>query len=210
MRVRVRAIDGGPARPLGRAVAAAAKRANVVQIVSTFAARSLEEVASAGGAVWFQLYVFKKRAITETLVKRAERAGCKALVLTVDVPAFGLRDAVVRSGFKSPPHIRMRNFDGFNDTDIGGSSSELMTALNNNIDPRLCWNDIRWLRAVARARALSPSLAARQPTAAPLPGCSRSRRCPSCSRASCRPPTPNARSSTASPASLCRTMARVR
>ena len=127
------------------AVAAAAKSKGVVQVLSTFAARSIEEVTAAGGHVLFQLYVFKKRNITETLVKRAERAGCKAIVLTVDVPAFGLRDGLVRSGFKSPAHIRMRNFDGFSDDDIGGSSGELMAALNNNIDPALNWNDICWL-----------------------------------------------------------------
>ena len=68
--------------------------------VSTF---SIEEVmAVATGPVWFQLYVFKDRAISASLVKRAEVAGCKAIVFTVDVPLLGRRERDVRNRFITP------------------------------------------------------------------------------------------------------------
>ncbi len=43
-------------------------------------------MAAATGPVWLQLYVFRNWAISASLVQRAEAAGCKAVVLTVDVP----------------------------------------------------------------------------------------------------------------------------
>jgi isopentenyl diphosphate isomerase/L-lactate dehydrogenase-like FMN-dependent dehydrogenase len=46
-------------------------------------------MAGATRPVWFRLYVFKDRAISASLVKRAEAAGCKAIVFTVDVPLLG-------------------------------------------------------------------------------------------------------------------------
>lgn len=46
------------------------------------------------------------REVTRCLVKRAEKAGYKALVLTVDTPFFGLRNADIRNKFKLPPHLR--------------------------------------------------------------------------------------------------------
>jgi isopentenyl diphosphate isomerase/L-lactate dehydrogenase-like FMN-dependent dehydrogenase len=45
----------------------------------------------------FQLYVFRDRAITASLVQRAEAAGCKAVVLTVDAPMLGRRERDVRN-----------------------------------------------------------------------------------------------------------------
>jgi isopentenyl diphosphate isomerase/L-lactate dehydrogenase-like FMN-dependent dehydrogenase len=54
--------------------------------LATLSTSSIEEaMAVATGAVWFQLFVFKDRAITASLVQRAEAAGCKAIVLTVYV-----------------------------------------------------------------------------------------------------------------------------
>lgn len=63
----------------------AAGRAGTIMIVSTNSNYSLEDIAKAAtGPVWFQLYYFPDRAITESLVRRAEAAGYSALVLTVD------------------------------------------------------------------------------------------------------------------------------
>ena len=39
--------------------------------------------------LFFQLYVQRKRDITVQMVKRAEKCGFRALVLTVDVPVMG-------------------------------------------------------------------------------------------------------------------------
>jgi isopentenyl diphosphate isomerase/L-lactate dehydrogenase-like FMN-dependent dehydrogenase len=46
------------------------------------------------------------RDVTCKLVKRAEQANFRALVLTVDAPMFGIRNADVRNKFTLPPHLR--------------------------------------------------------------------------------------------------------
>lgn len=46
------------------------------------------------------------REVTRQLVLRAERAGYKALALTVDTPLFGIRRADIRNKFTLPTHLR--------------------------------------------------------------------------------------------------------
>jgi (S)-2-hydroxy-acid oxidase len=59
---------------------------------------SIEEVASVGHPfALFQLYVIKDRAIVEGWVRSAERLGYKALVITVDAPRLGRREADERN-----------------------------------------------------------------------------------------------------------------
>src|SRR5205085_9107557 len=72
------------AHPEGEcATAEAAGRAGALMVVSTSSTRSLEEIAeaaqTAGGSLWFQLYVSDRQG-TEQLVKRAAAAGYGALV----------------------------------------------------------------------------------------------------------------------------------
>ncbi|MBV8278540.1 MAG: alpha-hydroxy-acid oxidizing protein [Verrucomicrobia bacterium] len=52
----------------------------------------------------------KSRAISASLVKRAEVAGCKAIVFTVDVPVLGRRERDVRNQFKLPDDISEVSF----------------------------------------------------------------------------------------------------
>ncbi|KAJ8040079.1 Hydroxyacid oxidase 1 [Holothuria leucospilota] len=63
-------------------------------IVSSFAQVSLEDTvrAAPSAKLWMQLYLFKDRRNTENLVRRAEKLGVKALVVTVDSPCFGMCD----------------------------------------------------------------------------------------------------------------------
>jgi isopentenyl diphosphate isomerase/L-lactate dehydrogenase-like FMN-dependent dehydrogenase len=79
----------------------AAAAAGVVTVVSTVASRTIEEVADAAGdgLRWFQLYLQRDRALSRDLVQRAEAAGYRALVLTVDLPVLGYRDDVIRLDF---------------------------------------------------------------------------------------------------------------
>src|SRR5262245_45546569 len=70
------------------AVARAAKTKNAVQIMSTQASFSVEELATArGGPVWYQLYTTNQFDVTKKLVQRAEAAGCPVVAVTVDTPA---------------------------------------------------------------------------------------------------------------------------
>lgn len=54
---------------------------------------------------WFQLYVYKDRATTRSLVERAEAAGYSALCLTVDTPILGRRLADVRNKCEPVPLV---------------------------------------------------------------------------------------------------------
>ncbi|WP_327049047.1 alpha-hydroxy-acid oxidizing protein [Microbispora sp. NBC_01189] len=88
-----------------RATARAAATAGTVMIVSMASTMAVEDVASAASGVtlWFQLYLQPDMNFTETIVRRAEAAGCAALVVTVDSPARGRRDRDARNGFDDLP-----------------------------------------------------------------------------------------------------------
>jgi 4-hydroxymandelate oxidase len=70
------------------ATATAAAASNALMTVSTRTSMPIRTVAEAmnGRPWWFQVYVLKNRSITEKLVDRAVKAGCRALILTADTP----------------------------------------------------------------------------------------------------------------------------
>ncbi|MEU7616457.1 alpha-hydroxy acid oxidase [Micromonospora rifamycinica] len=105
------------AHPEGEvATARAAADAGTVMVVSMAATRPVEEIAAAGGPLWFQLYPHTDLEFTATVVRRAVAAGCRALVVTVDSPVFGRRERDLRHGFVDlPPGLvceNMRDADG--------------------------------------------------------------------------------------------------
>ena len=117
--------------------------------LSSWATTSLEEVSkSSPGLKWFQLYVYKNRSISEDFVKRAEKHGFKALVLTVDTPVLGQRYADARNKFKLPPHLNLENHKKqyFKVESLHGSG--LASLVNSLVDPSLTWETISWLRSV--------------------------------------------------------------
>lgn len=82
--------------------ARAARSAGVPFTLSTVGICDVEEVtAGAGASPWFQLYVTKDRDHVRSLLARAAAAGCRVLVLTVDLPTPGARYHDVRSGMRS-------------------------------------------------------------------------------------------------------------
>ncbi|KAI8524406.1 hypothetical protein RHMOL_Rhmol13G0147700 [Rhododendron molle] len=87
------------AHPEGEyATARAASAADTIMTLSSWATSSVEEVASTGpGIRFFQLYVLKDRNVVAQLVRRAERAGFKAIALTVDTPRLGRREADIKN-----------------------------------------------------------------------------------------------------------------
>lgn len=97
------------AHPEGEcANARAAEKAGVIFTLSSIANSSIEEVAAAAPKCtkWFQLYIYSERAISEGLIRRAEKSGFKAIVLTVDAPGFGNRYVNMRNKFSLPPHLK--------------------------------------------------------------------------------------------------------
>jgi len=82
--------------------------------VSTQASVALETVAQASDMpLWFQLYLQPRWQDTLTLVRRAEQAGYRALVVTVDAAVNGIRNAEQRAGFRLPKGIESVNLRGF-------------------------------------------------------------------------------------------------
>ena len=71
----------------------AAARNGAIFATSNMASRSIEEVAALSqGPKWFQLYVWKDRAMIEDFVARCRNAGYDALCVTVDLPITGNRE----------------------------------------------------------------------------------------------------------------------
>ena len=86
-----------------KGIAAAAAQARIPYALSTMSSTSIEDIARvAPEQTWFQLYVGGDAAIADSLLDRAEAAGIRTLVLTVDAnfPARRLRDR--RNGFALP------------------------------------------------------------------------------------------------------------
>lgn len=116
--------------------------------LSTLASSTIEDVAEAAAVPqWFQLYVYRDRAITEQLIARAEAAGYTAIVLTVDVAVAGNRERDVRNRFKLPPGITVKNLSGSmleNMLDQADDSAIARYA-TSQLDPALTWDDLTWL-----------------------------------------------------------------
>ncbi len=104
------------AHPEGECVTAqAAGNVDTLMVASSSATRSLEDIArAASGPLWFQLY-FYGRKNAQSLVHRAEVAGYRALVITVDAPRWGRKERAIRSSFSLPSHLVEANFTGEED-----------------------------------------------------------------------------------------------
>ncbi|XP_043912482.1 hydroxyacid oxidase 1 [Protopterus annectens] len=142
------------AHPAGEtATVRACRSQGTGMILSTWATSSIEEVAEAApdAVRWLQLYIYKDREVTKSLVLRAEQAGFKGIFLTVDTPYLGRRFDDVRNRFKLPPHLSMKNFKSF---DLAfsksgyGEDSGLAVYVAESIDPSIKWEDISWLKSV--------------------------------------------------------------
>ena len=138
----------GLAHPDGeRATAEGARRAQTIQIVSTLSNQSIEDVATSGAALWFQLYVYRDRQITLDLIHRAEAAGCQALVITVDAAMIGTRERDRAQQFHLPHGLTLGNFKGSTRAhlDLADGDSALTRYVQDQLDPSLSWRDLEWL-----------------------------------------------------------------
>ncbi|WP_405192312.1 alpha-hydroxy acid oxidase [Streptomyces anthocyanicus] len=137
----------GLAHPDGEpATAAAAGALGLPLVVSTFAGRSLEEVAHAASApLWIQLYCFRDHETTLGLARRARDSGYQALVLTVDTPFTGRRLRDLRNGFAVPAHIIPANLTG---TAAAGSATPGAHS-RLAFDRRLDWSFVARLGAAS-------------------------------------------------------------
>jgi isopentenyl diphosphate isomerase/L-lactate dehydrogenase-like FMN-dependent dehydrogenase len=135
------------------ATAHAAHSAGTIIILSTLSTVSMEEVASASpGPRWFQLYVYKDREVTRSLVQRAEAVGYQALCVTVDVPVIGNRERDLRNAFTFPyplPNFAQAELERL-PVGVVNVESGLGLYIASKWDPSLSWKDIDWFRSITR------------------------------------------------------------
>lgn len=136
------------------ATARATAAAGSGMILSTLSNRTIEDVRAASeGLLWFQLYIYRDRAVTAELVRRAERAGCTGLVLTVDTPILGRRERDLLNGFHVPAEFPAPNL-GVDMRATLGAQSDMSSALAQFIlrhwDAGIAWPDLAWLQSITR------------------------------------------------------------
>jgi isopentenyl diphosphate isomerase/L-lactate dehydrogenase-like FMN-dependent dehydrogenase len=91
------------------ALARAAAAAGVPFTISSAATMDLEQIALAGGRLWFQLYYWEDRSLSHAVVDKARDLGCEALFITLDMPVPPNREYIHRSGFGTPFRLNPRN-----------------------------------------------------------------------------------------------------
>jgi 4-hydroxymandelate oxidase len=140
-----------------KATARAAGGAGTIMVLSSLSNTDVEDViAASSGPVWFQLYVYRDRGATLALVERAEAAGCKAIVVTVDAPLLGRRERDVRNGFKLPAHLSVKNLtaSGLHALPETQGDSSLAAYFASLLDQNLTYKDVEWLRSCTRLPVL--------------------------------------------------------
>ncbi|KAF2160429.1 hypothetical protein M409DRAFT_70397 [Zasmidium cellare ATCC 36951] len=151
----------------------ACKKAGIVMGLSSFATKSLEDVADASeeNPNVLQLYLFEDKEHSRKLIQRAKKAGFKAVFLTVDTPFLGRRNLEIRNQFKLPPHFKVANFAdentgpsedsngrpplkrrssqaGYHDGEKWVSPTGPVTFHSHAANPTLTWEkDIDWLKS---------------------------------------------------------------
>jgi isopentenyl diphosphate isomerase/L-lactate dehydrogenase-like FMN-dependent dehydrogenase len=129
------------------AVARAAGAAETLMVASTDSTLSLEDIAQASSSpLWFQLYIYTY-AEAKNLVKRAEAAGYRAIVLTVDAPRLGKRERDFRNDFTMYSETKYTGVFGGNAQHLLGQSASKEEA-ENYVGDTLTWDTISWLRTI--------------------------------------------------------------
>ncbi|MBW4330662.1 alpha-hydroxy-acid oxidizing protein [Stakelama sp. CBK3Z-3] len=141
------------------AAARASAATGVPMCVSTLGNDPMEKVAEALGDMpgWFQLYTPKNRELAESLVHRAEKAGYRALVVTLDTWVTGWRPRDLDAG--NFPQLRGAVLSNYFTDPVFRS----LLAKPPEEDPQaailtwattfgqvLTWDDMAWLKSITK------------------------------------------------------------
>lgn len=149
--------------------ARAAEKAGLPFTLSTMSICSIEDIAEhTSRPFWFQLYVMKDEGFVDSAIERARKAGCSALVLTLDLQILGQRHKDLKNGLSAPPRLTLpnildmmirpqwslemlatkrRTFRNIVGHAKGvGDLSSLMSWTNEQFDPKLDWSKIARIR----------------------------------------------------------------
>lgn len=129
-----------------KAIARGCVRERVPQGISTNASFPAEEIVGSispdGHAFFFQLYVNKDRKKSEELLKHIQSLGIDTVLVTVDAPMPGKREADERVKMDETMSTPMSGAKGSNDS-RGGGIGRLM---GGYIAPDFTWDEFTWLR----------------------------------------------------------------
>ena len=149
--------------------ARAAEKFGIPFTLSTMSICSIEDVAESTSApFWFQLYMMRDREAMAAMIERTRKAGCNALVLTLDLQVIGQRHKDLKNGLTAPPRPTLANIInlmtkprwclGMAGTrrhtfgnlvgHVKGVSdmNSLASWTNEQFDPRLSWADVAWVK----------------------------------------------------------------
>lgn len=132
------------------ASAAAADALKTGMVVSTLASTPLEEIAAQTRTPWwFQLYFQSTREHTLALVRRAEHAGARVLVITVDAPIAGIRNREQRAGFTLPADVSAVNLPAAQPLPQHPGEGKSLV-FDGLMAQAPTWRDIEWLAGQTR------------------------------------------------------------
>jgi lactate 2-monooxygenase len=139
-----------------KAVARAASSLGVPFTVSTVSSYTMEEVAEAAGEGrrWFQLYWPKDRDLAASFVKRAERAGYSAIVVTLDTRLLAWRPRDLNAAYLPFLHgTGLANYftdpvflDGLDKSPEEDLGAAVLKWAGLFADPTTTWDDVAFLR----------------------------------------------------------------
>lgn len=104
--------------------------------------------APPGTPFFFQIYVNKDRSSSETLLRRVWNEGIRVLIVTVDAPVPGKREADEKVKTSGTVQTPMTGTLAANDK-VG---SGLTRTMGTYIDSELCWDDLDWLRSIWKGK----------------------------------------------------------
>ena len=149
--------------------ARAAEKFGIPFILSTMSICSIEDIAAHTRAPFmFQLYMMRDRQAMVNMIERVRKAGCNALVLTLDLQVIGQRHKDLKNGLTAPPKptlgtilnlltkprwclgmagTRRHTFGNLvGHVQAVSDMKSLAAWTNEQFDPRLSWADIAWVK----------------------------------------------------------------
>lgn len=90
-------------------LARAAAKAGIPFTISSASTMDVEEIAKAGGTLWFQLYMWEDKPLSYTVLERARAVGCETLFVTLDLPVMPNREYLFRNGYGMPFALNKNN-----------------------------------------------------------------------------------------------------
>ncbi|XP_077997278.1 uncharacterized protein LOC144450512 [Glandiceps talaboti] len=132
------------------ATATAAADMNTIMIMSAISNQSIEEIISekTTGTKWINTCIWPNREVTTDIVKRAERAGFKAIAVTVDIPQAGIKRRMEYIGHSRLSDMRYGNLEKYF-LKLTGFKDKVPKEFAVGT-PACTWKDVTWLRTITK------------------------------------------------------------